>query len=914
MARLTIPDEQTFATFTVVTSTTAFPITFSLFAKADLTVLVDDVALTQSDFTFTGTVLDGGGYDGGTVTLNTAVDDVTVRIERNVAPARTSNFAPSSSVPVQSVDAAFNRLTATQQDIDRRVGEAEAVIDDADGSIAASVAAAAASASSASGSAFTATTQAGISTAQAVISTDQAGLSASARIAAEAARDLAQQYVSDAATASGVFVPIYASKVSATGALINISVDRIYVGGYATVNDGGAGYYKRAAANPSRAYTSFQDSLGVWWELDAHRPNSLQYGIFSTETAANTTLRAQAMIDENGGKSMDWLAGGGNWTTNRIFLRNVVPNEKMIIYLDPALTITGGTGAASVIYISRTSNIKMVSKGAIIDGPADIVSHALYLEGADDCEFEGIIFKGGASGGGGKDAAYLGGGDSTGTDPCQRITFTDCSFIDSRRNGLSIVEAFGVYFHRCIFSGAVGAPGAGCDVEANLHGTVGRIRFFDCQFNDNQNCGLVVVFGDDVKTYRCSATGNGLQGFLSGAGGTQFNQTVYRPGYDRTSVTAIATATGWVTVVDASRLVPGHIISTSVRNGYTLPAEMPSGYFFVMDINGNDIRLSTDGRTTITAYSTAGSGGTSFTTDPFTSNLSFQMFTEGQSSNIQLVDFVASGNGGTSDIGVATSVNVRLERGDVNVTGVSRRAASFSITRDIAVTGFDGTSDGTTGTSPIITYGTCSFVREQGLKARGAPGGGVSVGPVLAYTSVDAEVINCGNASYGCFQMATLTRAQVRGLKMFNDAAHPAVSGLAISATAIDSVFTDVETRGSVGTTNATSLNDLGTGNRFIRCRQFDGGYRGEGSKTHDFPSVPARTDAATGGFGTSTTVSVTGAKVGDHFTASLGIYYAGLVLHAVCHIANNVTVTPQNTTGVAIDPASTTLTVRAVN
>jgi len=126
MARLTIPDEQTFAEFTVVTSTSAFPITFSLFAKADLTVIVDGTALTQSDFTFAGTLLDGGGYDGGTVTLNTAVDDVTVRIERNVAPARTSNFAPAASTPVGSVDQALNRLTAVQQDIDRR----QSVFDD----------------------------------------------------------------------------------------------------------------------------------------------------------------------------------------------------------------------------------------------------------------------------------------------------------------------------------------------------------------------------------------------------------------------------------------------------------------------------------------------------------------------------------------------------------------------------------------------------------------------------------------------------------------------------------------------------------------------------------------------------------------------------------------------------------------
>lgn len=121
MARLSIPDEQTFAEFTVATPTTVFPITFRLISgKSDLTVLVDGEALDPSAYGFTGTQLDGGGYAGGTVTLNDTVDDVTVRIERDVRPTRTSQFAPSNSVPVGAVDMAFNRLTASQQDLDRR--------------------------------------------------------------------------------------------------------------------------------------------------------------------------------------------------------------------------------------------------------------------------------------------------------------------------------------------------------------------------------------------------------------------------------------------------------------------------------------------------------------------------------------------------------------------------------------------------------------------------------------------------------------------------------------------------------------------------------------------------------------------------------------------------------------------------
>lgn len=131
MARLTIPDEQTFAEFSVVTPTSVFPFTFSIFAKADLTVLVDEVALDQSAFTLSGAVLEGGGYDGGSVTLNASVNEVTVRVERNIAPARTSNFAPANSTPVGSIDQALNRLTAGQQDLGRRVGETRERLEDA---------------------------------------------------------------------------------------------------------------------------------------------------------------------------------------------------------------------------------------------------------------------------------------------------------------------------------------------------------------------------------------------------------------------------------------------------------------------------------------------------------------------------------------------------------------------------------------------------------------------------------------------------------------------------------------------------------------------------------------------------------------------------------------------------------------
>lgn len=122
MARLTIPDEQTFATFTA-TAQTVFPISFALLSgKADLRVSIDGAELNQSDFTFAGSLLDGGGYQGGSVTLNSAATG-SVRVWRDTRPQRGSNFAPSNTVPVGSVDQALNRLTVQQQDLSQRQSE-----------------------------------------------------------------------------------------------------------------------------------------------------------------------------------------------------------------------------------------------------------------------------------------------------------------------------------------------------------------------------------------------------------------------------------------------------------------------------------------------------------------------------------------------------------------------------------------------------------------------------------------------------------------------------------------------------------------------------------------------------------------------------------------------------------------------
>jgi hypothetical protein len=119
MAQLIIPDEATSQAYVVGALQTAFPFSFAVFSKADLHFSVNGAELLQSQFTLAGTLLSGGGYQGGTVNLNVGVASVNCLLWRETAPVRTSNFAPSPGVPVRDIDVAFNRLTAIAQDIKR---------------------------------------------------------------------------------------------------------------------------------------------------------------------------------------------------------------------------------------------------------------------------------------------------------------------------------------------------------------------------------------------------------------------------------------------------------------------------------------------------------------------------------------------------------------------------------------------------------------------------------------------------------------------------------------------------------------------------------------------------------------------------------------------------------------------------
>lgn len=95
MAHVTIPDQDTFVTYPVTTSTTGpFVVPFAVFAKADITVLKDGVDIGQPAFSYTPTSSTTGGYQTGTISLGSAVEDCEITLYRNILPVRTSDMGP----------------------------------------------------------------------------------------------------------------------------------------------------------------------------------------------------------------------------------------------------------------------------------------------------------------------------------------------------------------------------------------------------------------------------------------------------------------------------------------------------------------------------------------------------------------------------------------------------------------------------------------------------------------------------------------------------------------------------------------------------------------------------------------------------------------------------------------------------
>lgn len=122
MAHVTIPDENSWISYTATSGQTDFTFAFTAFAKTDLIVSQNGTDLTQSDWTIAWDTSASGGYTGGTITLNTgATSGDTIIIRRYIAAARTSDFG-AGALSYPALNSEFDTIIARQQDAQRDLG------------------------------------------------------------------------------------------------------------------------------------------------------------------------------------------------------------------------------------------------------------------------------------------------------------------------------------------------------------------------------------------------------------------------------------------------------------------------------------------------------------------------------------------------------------------------------------------------------------------------------------------------------------------------------------------------------------------------------------------------------------------------------------------------------------------------
>jgi hypothetical protein len=219
MAHITIDDIDPLISYTVGASArSSFPVPFAYFESSNLVVTSGITTLVLgTDYSVAGTAVDAG-FSSGTVTLDTAVSNTTVVIERVLPIERTTDFPNSGPLAISALNTQFDKIIAICQQLQSAI------------------------------------------TALGTRLTDWIAT------------------ISTALTADVVTVN-FATRTAVT--LSTVSALTLYVrtAGYAAAGDGGAALYKRVSAEPSHT-GKVQTSDSVWFELAERRPNAGMFGAF----------------------------------------------------------------------------------------------------------------------------------------------------------------------------------------------------------------------------------------------------------------------------------------------------------------------------------------------------------------------------------------------------------------------------------------------------------------------------------------------------------------------------------------------------------------------------------------------------------------------------------------------------------
>lgn len=595
----------------------------------------------------------------------------------------------------------------------------------------------------------------------------------------------------------------------------------------------------------------------------------------------------------------------------------ITPAANTTVVFEPGVVYNVKTAGTRAVQIQQ-ANVHVWGYGAQIKMDGTQNSHAVYINSggtniARDCSVRGLHVIG--TGNSGDDCIYIGG------DPANNILSQNISIIDCKGEGLgagtrnivSVVACDGYLIEGCEFWNALGAPGAGIDLEANVYCADGTSALKRGIVRRNlihgNKTGIALVFFDGALIEENEVYDNDGDGIGSAAGGEQFSDAVFRTG-DRLGVISIDPATGWITVEDTNKLTDdlkievGTVIARLTRAGSAWPTEINTTYWVVNEISADQFSFRIGPNYlngTLTALSSGGSGA--FGKDPLVAGLHFHVFREGNNSNVTISRNKLYGNGlvtpvAISQLKLAQGVNWRIEE-----NWIIADEAGIGITYGKGVQVFRNRIEAKARQATSyrgLSIGVCSEVETRKNRIVGFAGEGLRIsGSNL--TCVDDEVINCGYIFNTAMMVDVASQALLSPI-IRNDAAFPCNIGLNLASATSRCLVQNARCK-DAGNSNANSILNSGAKNRIIDSIMRDGTFYGELLTTWDPASIA-------NGASLTTPFAFTGVRPGDFAVASLENNTVGLAVSASAY-NNGVRVTLTNNTGAAVDLAETNLRIK---
>jgi hypothetical protein len=558
--------------------------------------------------------------------------------------------------------------------------------------------------------------------------------------------------------------------------------------------------------------------------------NVIDYGATGDGVTVDTTA-IYAAVAAAAGKTLYFPKG--TYLTDRI-----IPEAGTTIYLEPGVEIVAISGGTRCFQIQQPDiNIWGYGAKTTMDGSQSSHNIAIF-QGAHRCSVRGLWVDG--SGNTGDDCIYIGGDPATDNVP-SNISIIDCKATNPGRNVISVVAVFGCLIEGCDLSGAINnSPRAGIDVEANRFMTNGDSAITQCIIRRNRvygnlNAGILVIFGSDVIIENNEVYDNAGGGIATNAGGTQYDDLVYRPG-DRLGISNFDLATGFITVTSGTAGVDlltddlgitiGMWMVRQTKSLAVWPANITLTRYQIVDIDATQSKIRIGqalGSSELTSFPDAGSGTLSL--DPVVSGLSWVVYgREGNNDNIIIKNnFVHDNTGGQGAINAGTSARIVIEGNTVkaSTTGIN---ANYNI--DVVVKNNNVLAVDTTTTQRGMNLGTTNFLRTDANTVTGFPLQGIVASNSYGVSLGRDFIRNCGSNASRAVEVTALSYGEVRSV-IYNDNNHPSAYGIYLSG-CTNVVVQNAVARNS-GADNATSLASLGTGsatNKFINCIQYDGTFK----------------------------------------------------------------------------------------